>query len=56
LTEQGIRKAVYTAADRSAVWTVWNCDSEDVLEEMIKTLPLYKFWNIEVMQLADEEF
>jgi len=56
LAKQGIREAVYIAADRSAVWTVWNCDSEDVLEEMTKTLPLYQFWNIEVTQLADEEF
>ena len=56
LAKQGIREAVYVAADRSAVWTVWNCDSEDVLEEMTKTLPLYQFWNIEVTQLADEEF
>jgi muconolactone delta-isomerase len=54
--EQGIREAVYVAADRSAVWTVWNCDSQKTLEEVTKTLPLYQFWNIEVTQLADEEF
>jgi muconolactone delta-isomerase len=56
LAEQGIREAVYVAADRSAVWTVWNCDSEDVLEEMTKTLPLYEFWNIEATRLADGDF
>lgn len=56
LAEQGIREAVYVAADRSAVWTVWNCDSENALEELTKTLPLYEFWNIEVMRLADEGF
>ena len=56
LAKQGIREAVYVAADRSAVWIVWSCDSEDVLEKMTKTLPLYQFWNIEVTQLADEEF
>lgn len=56
LAEQGIREAVYVAADRSAVWTVWNCDSEDVLEEMTKTLPLYEFWTIEATRLADEDF
>ena len=47
LTEQGIRKAV---------WQAWNCDSEEVLEEMTKTLPLYEFWNIEVTRLAARDF
>ena len=56
LAEQGLRAAVYVAADRSAVWMVWNCDSEDVLEEMTKTLPLYEFWNIDVRRLADGDF
>jgi len=56
LAKQGIREAVYIAADRSAVWTVWNCDSEDVLEEMTKTLPLYEFWDIEATRLADGDF
>ena len=56
LAEQGIREAVYVADDRSAVWTVWHCDSEDVLEKMTKTLPLYEFWNIEATRLADGDF
>jgi len=56
LAEQGIREAVYVAADRSAVWTVWNCESQDVLDEMTKTLPLYEFWNIEVTQLGNEDY
>ncbi|HET6596795.1 MAG TPA: muconolactone Delta-isomerase family protein [Anaerolineales bacterium] len=55
LAEQGIREAVYVAEDRSAVWTVWNCDSQEALEELTKTLPLYEFWNIESTRLADEE-
>jgi muconolactone delta-isomerase len=56
LAEQAVREAVYIAADRSAVWTVWNCDSQEVLDEATKTLSLYQFWNIEVTQLADEDF
>jgi muconolactone delta-isomerase len=56
LAEQGIREAVYVAADRSTSWTVWNCDSQEVVEEITKTLPLHEFWNIEVTQLADEDF
>ena len=55
LAEQGIREAVYVAADRSAVWTVWNCNSQEVLEELTKTLPLYELWNIEFTRLADED-
>lgn len=54
LAEQGIREAVYVAADRSAVWTVWNCASPEALDEVMKTRPLFEFWNIEVTQLAVE--
>lgn len=53
LAEQGIREAVYIAADRSTVWSVWNCASREALDQVIKTLPLYEFWEIEVTQLAD---
>lgn len=56
LAEQGIREAVYVAADRSAVWTVWNCPSREVLDQITKTLPLFEYWNIEVTQLADDDF
>ncbi len=56
LAEQGIREAIYVAADRSAVWTVWNCDSQEVLDEATKTLPLYEFWSTEVTRLTDEDF
>ena len=56
LAEEGIREAVYVAADRSAVWTVWNCDSQKTLEEVTKTLPLYEFWNIEATRLADGDY
>jgi muconolactone delta-isomerase len=55
LAEQGIRETVYIAADRSAVWTVWNCASQEALEDAAKTLPLYEFWKIEATQLADGE-
>lgn len=55
LANSGIREAVYVAADRSAVWTVFNCDSPEALDAITKTLPLYEFWNIEATRLADEE-
>ena len=56
LAKQGIREAVYVAADRSTSWTVWNCDSREVLAELTKTLPLYEFWDIAATELADGDF
>ena len=56
LAEEGIREAVYVAADRSTVLTVWNCDFQEVLEEVTKTLPLFEIWNIEATRLADGDF
>lgn len=56
LAEQGIREAAYVAADRSTVWTVWNCASPEVLDEVTKTLPPYEFWDNESTQLANEDF
>jgi hypothetical protein len=38
LAHEGMREAVYVADERSAVWTVWNCDSQEVLDEVTKTL------------------
>jgi muconolactone delta-isomerase len=54
LARAGIREAVYVAADRSVVWTVFNCDSPEALDAITKTLPLYEFWSIEATRLADE--
>ncbi len=56
LAEQGIREAVYVAADRSAVWTVWNRDSQEVVEEVAKTLPLYECWNMDITPLSDDDY
>ena len=56
LEEQGIREAVYVAADRSTVWTVWNCASREALDEAARSLPLYQFWDLEVTQLAEDDF
>ena len=56
LAEEEIREAVYVAADRSAIWTVWNCDSQEVVEEAAKTLPLYECWNIDIPPLSDDDY
>ena len=54
LTEQGLVAAVYTAADLSGAWVVWNVDSQAVLEEAHSTLPLHPYMNTEITVLAEE--
>ena len=54
LTEQGIVEAMYVSADRSVAWVIWNCKSRAALDEVVKTLPIYDFMNIDVTPLAEE--
>ena len=55
LAEQGISEALYVAADRSGAWEVWNCESEEALEEIKKTLPLHKYLNTEITLLQSDD-
>ncbi len=52
LAEQGIAGALETAADQSTFWTVWNCASQDELQETLQTMPLYKFVNVDISLLS----
>ncbi|MBV7334780.1 muconolactone Delta-isomerase family protein [Chloroflexi bacterium TSY] len=54
LAEQGLFEALYVADDRSAAWGVWNCDSQDALEELHETLPLHNYLNIDITLLSDD--
>lgn len=54
LLEQGITEPAYVAADQSTFWAVWNCSNQDEVQKTLRTLPLYKFVNIDVMPLAEE--
>ena len=54
LAEQGLVDAVYTAADQSAAWMVWNVDSQAALEEAHNALPLHPYMNSEITVLAEE--
>ena len=54
LTEQGVIAVVYTAADMTTFWTVWNVDSQAALEETLNTLPLNPYTNSEITVLAEE--
>ena len=53
LSEQGIQESFNVAADQSAAWGVWNCESLDEVQEIFKTLPLHPFLNVDITPLAD---
>ena len=55
LTEQGIQETMYLAADNSVGWVVWNCASQDEVQETLQTLPLNKFLNCDISPLAEED-
>jgi muconolactone delta-isomerase len=54
LTEQGIQQALYVAADLSGAWAVWDCESQDAVEETLETLPLHEYLNNDITLLSDE--
>ena len=55
LVEQGIAESQELAADQSTLWAVWNCASEDEVQEVLGTLPMHNFQNVDVSQLAPKE-
>ena len=55
LGEQGIAEAPEIAADMSMIWVVWNCSSQDQVQELLETLPLYKYLNIAIVELAPKQ-
>lgn len=54
LFEQGIAEAAYQTADQTAwaAWAIWNCESHDALQDVLKTLPMHDFFNFEITELA----
>jgi len=53
LMEQGIIEAAYVAADSSAVWAIWNCESQEALEGLHETLPMHDYLASDITLLAD---
>ena len=53
LAKQGVVEAFCSAADKSAAWVIWNCDSPADLEEKYNTLPLHDYLESEIALLAD---
>jgi len=53
LAAQGLLKHFFMAANNSRMWIVWECASQEALEEIHKTLPLNDYLNTKITQLAD---
>ena len=53
LAAQGVVEAVYAAADNSAMWLIWNRESQADLEEAHKTLPLHDYLQTDITLLVD---
>jgi muconolactone delta-isomerase len=41
LDAQGLRRALYLAADRSRVWQVFAAEAQDEVQRALESLPLY---------------
>lgn len=54
LAAQGVVEAAYAAADGSAMWIVWNSESQADVEEVHKTLPLHDYLQSDITILTDE--
>jgi muconolactone delta-isomerase len=52
LTEQGVLVAAYIAHDRQSGWLVINADSLDAALAAVRSLPLARFWRIEMTELV----
>jgi muconolactone delta-isomerase len=52
LDRQGIRAALYVAADLSAAWQVFDAASEDEVRSALSTLPLTPYTDYRITPLA----
>ena len=52
MVAEGIIGNRYFAADGSKVWFVFQTDSREGVENALNTLPMHRFFNIDVQQLS----
>lgn len=52
LDTQGIREALYVAADNSCAWQVFRCDSRAALDKVLASFPLHPYLAATVTPLA----
>lgn len=55
LDAQGLRSAIYYAADLSKVWQVFMAATQAEVESALESLPLYAATNYTITPLADEQ-
>ena len=55
LAQQGVVEAAYAAADKSAMWLIWNCASREALEDLHKTLPMHDYLASDITLLAEKD-
>jgi muconolactone delta-isomerase len=53
LTEQGVIKALYIASDFSGVWLVVQGESQESVQQHLKSLPLYPYMTLHWTQLSN---
>ena len=50
---QGLRVALYVAADFSVTWQVFTADTQADVQRALESLPLYRFGSFTITPLAD---
>ena len=54
LDQQGIRKALYLAADQSRAWQVLVAESQAAVQAVMESFPLFPYLNVTITPLAEE--
>ena len=52
MVTEGVIENRYFAADGAKVWFVLQSDSREVIDMALNTLPMHKFFNLDVQQLS----
>ena len=54
LMDQGIAEPAEMAADRSTLWAVWNCASQEEVQTTLQTLPMHEYLNAGIKELGQD--
>jgi muconolactone delta-isomerase len=53
LDQQGVRLALYLAADQSRAWQIYQSDSLATVEQILASFPLHPYLQMSITLLAD---
>ena len=53
LDRQGVRLALYLAADQSRAWQIYQADSLAAVEQILASFPLHPYLQMSITPLAD---